>query len=448
MNDLNALITYTVQMDEMYSGMLLNESTEYQWVIRTAYAAMRQCISDYKNDVIDKDEYYKRRGLGYIRKAISSSAYVKYLDASLIEMAVNEAKNKRDKERVIFGDTIAFEKMKKGDKSPETKEKWTDSRTYGIFLRGRASDKGNRKAVLDIDNSQIIIKIRKGSEIKIPINLSKKQMKILKIIQLKSTKKKAYFNIRINKNSLSISFRLSILTEPKVNRYVKGRVLAIDSNPNQMGIVIYDTKKNVILHEVIYEMSNLNVISGKNPVSTNKRHFEKCNIGKEIVKLAKSFHCEKIVTEDLSIKSKDNTKGINFNRMVNNIWNRGIFSQSLTKWANIYRIKLVKVYAGFSSFVGCLEHNNKPDSIAAAIEIAKRSAMCKFIYWKNVSLDTLDLPIAVGGITISMVRASNCNTVGELFEYFKSQRVGFRNLLNKRKKHSPYKSIKSKVDIY
>ena len=55
---------------------------------------------------------------------------------------------------------------------------------------------------------------------------------------------------------------------------------------------------------------------------------------------AKHFQVEKIVLEELNIKNKDHKKGKAFNRKVNNLWMRKLFTTKLNMLCNINSIKL------------------------------------------------------------------------------------------------------------
>jgi hypothetical protein len=46
---------------------------------------------------------------------------------------------------------------------------------------------------------------------------------------------------------------------------------------------------------------------------------------------------------------------------------------SIKKWSSIYDLKVLEIYAAYSSFVGCINFPNEVDSIAAALEINSRA---------------------------------------------------------------------------
>ena len=111
----------------------------------------------------------------------------------------------------------------------------------------------------------------------------------------------------------------------------------------------------------------------KNIYKTNKRNHEISEISKYITKLAESKHCEFIAIEKLDIISKNNNKGRKYNKLVNNMWNRNKLFNVLKKWSTVKDIKIVEIQPQYSSFIGCINHPTEIDSIAASLELNRRS---------------------------------------------------------------------------
>ena len=86
------------------------------------------------------------------------------------------------------------------------------------------------------------------------------------------------------------------------------------------------------------------------------------------------WKCDKVVIEDLSIKSSDKGNGKHFNRLCNNVWNRNLFVNKLKSLSLLCNFSLVEVNPCYSSFIGNIIYGNEntPDMIAASIEIARR----------------------------------------------------------------------------
>jgi hypothetical protein len=295
----------------------------------------------------------------------------KHLDASLIKMAVNQAKHLRGRPHVVFGSRKWFERLKwhKGDRSQNI-QAWRNSRNSGMLLRGSTSDpSGNRKAQLDLGNHQVIIKPQRGTVVPIKLCMPTRLYRDMMRLQLACEAHEAYFNIQICTDHVCISFDEQVIADKIVPDYIKGRILSIDSNPNYLGVVIAD--ENRIIHKEVIDLYDLN---HKHVKSTKKRH-EKHQAVKHIMSLARHYQCESIAVEQLSMPGKDHAKGRTFNRLVNNTWHKNLIHNSLKKWCVIHHIKFTPVIAAYSSFVGCIQNPGEFDSVAAAIELNKRARL-------------------------------------------------------------------------
>jgi hypothetical protein len=292
-----------------------------------------------------------------------------HLDASLIKMAVNQAKNLRGRPQVIFGSRKWFDRLKwhKGDRIQNI-QAWRASRNSGMLLRGSSSDyHGNRKAQLDIQNHQVIIKPQRGTVVPIKLVVPARLYRHMMRLQLACDSHETYFNIQIGTDHVCISFDEQVIADKIVPDYIKGRILSMDSNPNYLGVVIADEHR--IIHKEVIDLYDLN---HKHVKSTKKKH-EKYQAIKHIMSLARHYQCESIAVEQLRMPGKDHKKGKTFNRLVNNTWHKNLIHNSLKKWCVIHHIKFMPVIAAYSSFVGCIQNPGEFDSVAAAIEINKRA---------------------------------------------------------------------------
>jgi hypothetical protein len=129
------------------------------------------------------------------------------MDVSLIKMAVNEIKNLVGVANVIFGSKYLFDQLKRGKK--EKLQEYRDSRNSSMLLRGSSSDySGNRKATLDIENNQIILKLNRDTHIPLQFTykLRDKKLRELLLLQEKCEAHEAFFTLRVFKNKVQISF--------------------------------------------------------------------------------------------------------------------------------------------------------------------------------------------------------------------------------------------------
>ena len=289
------------------------------------------------------------------------------LDASFRESAVLKAKEIYDlngDKKVIFGGRSSFKKLKYKKDSAKPLQK-----NVSFYSQGRANFKGNRKFNFDLDNNRVVFKPEKKVKIEIIFEeVSKNQKKLFKKAQLLSQEKQLPISVQVSETHITFSIDESILQE-NCHNPIKNRVLALDSNPENIGISVIDwidTDTKTIIHKEVIDLKELR------DLSVDKKHHEIFSISQRIAKLAKHYQCELVCFEKLTIKSKDNGKGKLYNRLVNNNWNRIKFFQNLIKWCNIFGIKTQEVAAEFSSFIGQLTNDSEPDMIAASIEISRR----------------------------------------------------------------------------
>lgn len=154
-------------------------------------------------------------------------------------------------------------------------------------------------------------------------------------------------------------------------------------NPNYIGMSVLEFDKNnnfTVLEKKVFDLSKLTIRSGKSSSDrkskylVNKLKHETIQIVHDICNLVDYWKCDKVVIEDLTIKSSDKGHGRYFNRLCNNVWNRNLFINKLKSLSLLCKFGLVEVNPCYSSFIGNIMYGNKntPDMIAASIEIARR----------------------------------------------------------------------------
>jgi IS605 OrfB family transposase len=369
---------------------------------------------------------------------------VDLLDATWIEFAANKAKwliNSQKElgrnEKVIFGSRKNFFKRKYNKIS---KEEYKSNRLLSIYAIGRAGDGGNRKVKLNfIKDNSVEFRIDRYTKFtfKLPKIYDQHHINLLTEIEKKASHCEESITYGFDGENILISFDEKVIQVPEYKQ-VKNRVLSIDQNPNYTGIVVSDfnaeTHEQTIIHKEIISIKELNNL-GQNNYKTNKRKFEMHEITKRIVNLAKHFQCESIGIEKLEIKSKEHNKGRAFNRCVNT-WDRNRFRNSLSKWCNILRIKLIEVVAQYSSFVGCINNPNDIDSIAAAIELGRRSYLFNRIYVrKDMEKQDIVFPVLDHSYLSTQWKEMVSNVKGalnwkKLYETAKNMKFSYRFLVS------------------
>lgn len=186
--------------------------------------------------------------------------------------------------------------------------------------------------------------------------------------------------------------------------FVKNRIFALDLNPNYIGWSIVDwrsSKSFKLIKSGVISIKDINHIDNslKNKSNSskewqyikNKRITETYEISKLLVNIAKYYKCELFVIEDLNIKPTN--LGTKYNKLIFNQWNRMRLVNNLTKRCNIYKIKLLKIFPEYSSFIGnfLYRHLNLPDMILSSIELGRRAYEFNLQYLEKVKPKTKNI---------------------------------------------------------
>jgi len=293
-------------------------------------------------------------------------------------------------ETIVFGGKKNLSDYSKGK---ITKEEYKKNRLMSVFASGKAADiSGNRKFQLDLANNKVVFKPSRDVHIDVILpKLSKNQRKLLEQIEPLAKAHEAPVTYQLTNEHIFIIFDEAYCSTQPYSNFKKDRILSIDTNPNFLGITICDYSANgeqkIIHKEVISNalINNMDLMGlpSTDPLrkyQTNKRIHEGHEVAKYIVKLAKSYHCEYVAIEDLNIKQKTKTgdkkadkKSKRYRRLCNNMWNRQRMYAGIKKWCSLKNIKLREVPPQYSSFIGCLNHPEEYDMIAAALEIGRRA---------------------------------------------------------------------------
>lgn len=323
---------------------------------------------------IKKSEILLEGSADKVKNIKHLSQYSKLLDRSFLgwissdAMSTYKSCEARGDISPVFG---GYKNLKKTEAKELDKTSWRKLKNPYIYCVGSKGDsQGNRKIGIDLENKFITFTPKRGIDFKISFHdYSKNYSKILN----------KYVNLA-NKNESSITYKISreyiyiMVDECRIsdNSYkaLSGRILSVDLNPDYIGVSVNDfdknNKQNTIYSEVI-DFSKLNKFK-----STNKKEYEKIQACHRLIGLCKHYKVESFVLEKLEIENKDHKKGKQFNKKVNNDWNKSLIINNLQKLCNLSKIRVIPVIAAYSSFVGCLNYPNQTDSIAASLELARR----------------------------------------------------------------------------
>ena len=300
-------------------------------------------------DILDLSWKREAAKLGY---ALGKSALEKY----------KESKDENDL-KVIFGGKKLFYSRLKGK---ITHDEYIDNKKLPpITCEGSKADfNGNRKFKFDFNSLSGTVKLGK---IKVPFSChktSKKNMILLSKLNELILKKETGFTCKITNEYFYVVFELDKL--PKEVTYKKDNdiTLAIDMNPNYIGLSITG-RDNAVITKRCYDLSKID----KN---NNKKKYELTQIVLDIKQLCIKYNVSYVGYEKLKMASSNIGKGKRFNKQVNNEWCRNYFVNSLKKHLTLIGCKYQEILANYSSFIGQIMNPNETDSIAASIELNRR----------------------------------------------------------------------------
>lgn len=388
-----------------------------------------------------------------------------FLDSHFLNSAQYEAKALKDKENIIFGGKHLFD-LRNNHKI--SKSEFKQKRLLPICSIGEAGKHSNRKFTI-IDSNHILFKPNRNNHFELTLpKLRKNYRNEISLLKQLQDENEIPITYKLSLTHIYISFEETTLVNFKYQK-IKDRIFAIDLNPNYIGWSVVDWKSSdefniidsgVISNEIINAKDNELHKSSSSNVRirlNNKRNFE--NIDSAIFLMNKAVHyrCEIFSIEQLSINSKDNKKGKNFNKLVNNQWCRNILYQQLQKRCDFYEIKFIEVLPNYSSFEGNLIYRQTglPDMCLASIEIGRRGFEFNHQYILKDTSVKKNIIFNESKQSIDNIKQSleelNCaisfTSIKDLYRKLKTLNVKYRVQLCKDAVFSK-KSIKSKVILY
>ena len=290
-----------------------------------------------------------------------------------------------DNKKRIFGGRKNFINRCKGKIS---RDAFLEKRLSNLYIIGEANQHGNRFIKINEDLNSFTFKPTRKDKIILTIDGRYKRYKsILNRLYHLQKDKQIPITYELDNEYIYLTYD-EVLVEQHIDyKPIKNRIFAIDLNPNYIGWSVVDWKnssKFEVVKSGVISIKDINDIdfglNGKSSNSkeriyiNNKRTFETFEISKLLVNTAKYYRCEVFGLEELNIKSKDTTLGKNFNKLVNNVWNRTKLVNNIKKRCNVYNIKVMFAKPNYSSFVGnfLFRDLNLPDMTLASIEIGRR----------------------------------------------------------------------------
>ena len=307
-----------------------------------------------------------------------------YLKSCAVKNATQLIKE-NDNKQLIFGGKKNFINRCKGK---ITKDEFINKRLSKLYIIGESNQHGNRFIVINEDLESFTFKPTIKDKIILTIDGRYKKYKLIlnKLYHLQKDKQIS-ITYQLDNEYIYLTYDETILNQFVDYKPIKNRIFSIDLNPNYIGWSIVDwkssskfevVKSGVVsikdINDIDFNLKNKSSESKERIYINNKRTFETYKISKLLVNTAMYYRCEVFGLEELNIKSKDTTLGKNFNKLVNNVWNRTKLVNNIKKRCNIYSIKIMLAKPNYSSFVGnfLFRDLKLPDMILASIEIGRR----------------------------------------------------------------------------
>lgn len=352
----------------------------------------KSLIKDYMRQYSSVQHYvYNRIQEGYSQKDIKNQLKtlnnINLLDSWFIQCSFYDVSQN---EKIIFGGKKNFFDRLKGKLSKDEYKEKRLSPLYSIGEVVNKSVKGNRKFHIEQNLESITFKPNKNTKISLNLIGLGNRKSILSKLYLKQENKEIKIAYKLDLNYVYIIINEEDIKYNLKLQQIKNRVLGIDLNPNYIGWSIVDWKSESEFNVVksgVYSIKDLNDkdfnLKGQGYSSeskerlyiSNKRRYETIQMVKNIINKAIYYKCQLISIEDLNIKSSDKELGKQFNKLVNNSWNRCLFTNNIQKRCNIFGIKLLKVKPEYSSFIGNFLYRSLqlPDMCLASIELGRRA---------------------------------------------------------------------------
>jgi hypothetical protein len=365
------------------------------------------------------------------------------IDSWFKQSAIYKAKALSEKAGIIFGGKFLFLQRLKNKIS---KEEFQKKKLIPLYVIGESNYYGNRKFELKIiQENKIIFKPKCGTKIELLLpKLRNNYKKILYKLQELGEEKKIPITISLDLEKIYLTYDERYLQQKKIVP-IKNRIMSLDLNPNYVGYSIIDWKDEDTKNIIKVGMISIKKINDKEFALTkekesssdermkylhNKRSYEIFEIDKMLVNLAKIYKTECFCIEELKMKSKDKGQGKNYNRLVNNLWNRGKFVSNLEKRLNLVGFKLYKLFPQYSSFIGNLLNRTYPDCVAASIEMNRRGFCFKERikpvlfpdFRKSINVIKQSLEELVGNVKLM----DGIETWKELYKQVKNSKLRYR----------------------
>lgn len=414
-----------------------------QKVQKQSTSMIKLAYNRFKDGLTEKD----------IRLLSKSYNNIELLDSWLIQCAIRKAKTIYTKDSTknqatIFGGKKLF-KARCSNKI--SRQDYKQLVLLPICSQGEKLQGANRKFKFNLSSNQIEFMLSRNQRILLTLpRLKQNYLREFQILQKLIDAKQITISIELTTQYLYLTYDETLLKSIKTVNLDKSIVAALDLNPNFIGFSISQFKhdKQISIHEKVFNISAYTVNKHLASNSTqqkylvNKYKHELIEICKHIVLTARYYGSSKLCIENLSNMFNMGIRPLN--RLCKNKWNKQLIIQCITKYCKIYEIECILVNPAYSSLIGNIEYD-KPDMIAASLEIARRGY---YQYVKGKFYPELNMDEKVRN-RWKEASSWTCLTWKDLFNCLKTAGVKYRNSLNDYKfKVFRFNSIKSNITCY
>ena len=370
-NEMTTTMMTTIKLDyDLVYGdrqLLIKYNQQYSTLVHIFYNILVDDPKFTYNQVREKVKNYNNLELMdycFVRSALQ--------DAQILYNRFNKEKSNPIGHKIIFGGRNNFIKRVKGKLSNSEFKKL---RLRPIFFRGEANQLGNRRLrIRDKKHIDFVV----DRKVVFTFRIKDRRCKILNALKHKQDNKEIPITYRLSENKICITYDRALVKPKHNNKVFNDRLIAIDLNPDYIGIAIFDIDQNghrrlykaivIDWYDITDKQKNLHQQSSSelNKYYNNKRKFEIQQGGKYIVKLAEHYQCKFIVLEDLEFKSYS---GFRISK-----WHRGLIYQSIYKHTTNTNIAVLQVNPAYTSLIGNVLCKHKiPDMCRSAYEIGYRA---------------------------------------------------------------------------
>lgn len=352
-------LTFRITNQEEIGGQIAYYQRRYSSCFRSAYE-QGYAGSKYSKELI--------AGLVSDHGLPSWLAYCAFLDSDgQVQAHKSQEDTGQRTQKVIWGGRNNFLKRAQGLIS---KNEFKKARLRPMMLVGERPQNSNRLFNFDLKNLAVEFKPDRKTKIRIEFtSISKKWINEIKALRVYVGQ--IPISIRLSETEIQFCFQEQLRTfdfetgevlDP--HKFVHGRVLGVDLNPNSIGVSVPALNQHFSYH---FDLKK----STRKDLTQNKRKHETIQIAHSIIKHMVSQHIGVIAIEKLNMKPGDTGNGARFNRLVNTDWKKTLFINKIKHLAAVHGIQVIEVPPQYSSFVGAI-HGGLPDPICAAQEIAER----------------------------------------------------------------------------